>query len=60
MTTLSPLKFRHNDDRFNIIGNKVIFDFIVEDMMKNGGNLKPSSHWDWNLCGWAKEIDKII
>lgn len=29
-------------------------------MMKNGGNLKPSSHWDWNLCGWAKEIDKNI
>ena len=60
MTTLSPLKFRHNYDRFNILGNKVIFDFIAEDMMKNGRNLKPSSHWDWNLCGWAKEIDKNI
>ena len=60
MTTLSPLKFRHNYDRFNILGNKVIFDFIAEDMIKNGGNLKPSAHWDWNLCGWAKEIDKNI
>ena len=32
MTTLSPLKFRHNYDRFNIFGNKVIFDFIAIDM----------------------------
>lgn len=60
MTTLSPLKFRHNYDRFNIPGNKVIFNFIVADMIKNGGNLKPSSHWDWNLCGWAKEIDNNL
>ena len=54
------LKFRHNFNRFNINGDQAIFDFILSDTQKNGGILKPNSHWNWNLNNWSKEINKNI
>lgn len=43
------LTFRNPDTRFEIAGDKSQFDLIVQDMLKNGGDLVPSDHWNWNL-----------
>jgi hypothetical protein len=35
--------------RFNLSGDRDMFHRIAADMIKNGGELAPSNHWNWNL-----------
>lgn len=44
-----PLTLRNPLTRFDVPGDKRMFDAIVSDMMRNGGELAPSDHWNWNL-----------
>ena len=44
-----PFTIRNPLSRFRISGDRAIFNQIVCDMLENGGELSPSSHWDWNL-----------
>jgi hypothetical protein len=46
---MPPLTFRNPQNRFDIPGDKRMFDRIVEDMLARGGALAPSEHWNWNL-----------
>ena len=43
------LLLRNPNTRFEIAGDKALFDLIVRDMGDNGGPLAPSDHWNWNL-----------
>jgi hypothetical protein len=44
-----PLVFRNPASRFDLPGDKGVFDRIVSDMIEHGGRLAPSEHWNWNL-----------
>lgn len=46
---MKMLTLRNPHTRFNLTGDRVQFDLIVQDMCNNGGNLAPSDHWNWNL-----------
>lgn len=46
----TPFTFNNPHSRFDIDGDKSIFNRIVEDMKSNGGKLTPSDHWNQNLA----------
>lgn len=48
---------RNPFSRFELVGDKALFNRIVLDMMQNGGALAPSEHWNWNLGRNKLEID---
>lgn len=57
MISPTHLNINNPHSRFKLHGSKADFDRIVLDMTENGGNLAPSSHWNWNL-GKAGEVTK--
>lgn len=62
-TGMATLFLRNGASRFDIAGDKSQFDFIVQDMVRNGGDLAPSDVWNWNmledersLTGYTSEL----
>ena len=49
MNTEKPFTLRNPFSRFELAGDKALFNRIVTDMMQNGGDLAPSDHWNHNL-----------
>ena len=50
MTSNNIFLFKNPFSRFEIKGDKKLFNAIVSDMMNNAGKLAPSDHWNWNLA----------
>jgi len=44
-----PLFLNNPHRRFDLAGDREMFNRIVVDMIKNSGDLAPSDHWNWNL-----------
>ncbi len=55
-----PLTLSNPHSRFDLPGDKTMFNRIVVDMIEHGGKLAPSNHWNWNLgSGSAADKEKV-
>ncbi|MCD4825280.1 MAG: putative sugar O-methyltransferase [Phycisphaerae bacterium] len=60
MNTKNPFTLQNPFSRFELEGDKALFNWIVTDMIQNGGNLVPSDHWNWNLGSNETELGSQV